>query len=242
VAAAKRAAIDFAIKTRKRKVKFMDYVKGNSSVESYITGMSSLSKKIIIISFISILFSGCAATTRNIDMKHDDSQAVMGLDNRDFQKAAKESIGSMIESGAVSKPGGGRYVLVVSRIINDTTLNIDTDQLIKKIRVALLRSGKVVVTTAVGLNGPEDAMSMKARELRKSGEFNQRTVARKGRMIAPDLSLSGKIIQRNIRVTNSEQKVEYSFQLSLSDISSGLALWEGESMLGKMGSNDSVSW
>ena len=189
-----------------------------------------------------LLASGCATTTRNIDMSNDREQAVMGLDYRDFQKAAGEAISSMLQSGALNKRGGGRYVLAISRIVNDTMQRIDTDQLIKKIRVELLQSGKVVVTTAVGANGAEDKLTMQARQLRKSDEFNQATVAKKGQMIAPELSLSGKIIQRNVKVSRSKQQVEYYFQLTLTDINTGLAFWEGESVIGKRGSNKSVSW
>lgn len=220
----------------------MNSVKKNRRIKLHSISMSLLFKQIIIISFISVLISGCAATTQNIDMNNDRGQAVMGLDYRDFQKAAGESISSMLESGALNKPGGGRYVLAISRIINDTMQRIDTDQLIKKIRVELLQSGKVVVTTAVGATGAEDKMTMQARELRKTDEFKQSTVAGKGQMIAPELSLSGKIIQRNVRVTSSLQQTEYYFQLTLTDINTGLALWEGESVIGKRGSNKSVSW
>lgn len=220
----------------------MNSVKKNRRIKLHFISMSLLFKQIIIISFISVLISGCAATTQNIDMNNDRGQAVMGLDYRDFQKAAGESISSMLESGALNKPGGGRYVLAISRIINDTMQRIDTDQLIKKIRVELLQSGKVVVTTAVGATGAEDKMTMQARELRKTDEFKQSTVAGKGQMIAPELSLSGKIIQRNVRVTSSLQQAEYYFQLTLTDINTGLALWEGESVIGKRGSNKSVSW
>jgi len=127
------------------------------------------------------MLSGCATTTRNIDMNNDKGQAVMDLDYRDFQKAASEAIRSMLQSGALNKRGGGRYVLAISRIINDTMQRIDTDQLIKKIRVELLQSGKVVVTTAVSAGEPEDKMSMKTRQLRKSDEFKQSTVAKKGK-------------------------------------------------------------
>jgi uncharacterized protein (TIGR02722 family) len=175
-------------------------------------------------------------------MHNDKEVAVRGLNYKDFQKAANEAVDSMLRSGAISKPGGGRYVLAISDIINDTMQRIDTDQLIKKIRVALLQSGKVVVTTAVSARGAEDKMSMSARKLRGHGEFNQKTVAEKGQMIAPDLSLSGKIIQKNIRINRSEEQTEYYFQLSLTDINTGLALWEGETVLGKRGSGDSVSW
>ncbi|MDA7817974.1 penicillin-binding protein activator LpoB [Sulfurimonas sp.] len=197
----------------------------------------------IIIGITATLFSGCATKTTNIDLNNDRGEAVMGLDYRDFQGAAQDMIGSLVSSGAVSKPGGGRYVLVVSRIINDTMQHIDTDQLVKKMRVGLLRSGKVVVTTAVGAGGAEDKMAMQVRkDLRNHGEFNQKTVAGKGNMIAPDLSLSGKILQRNIRVDSSTQRVEYYFQMSLTDINTGLAFWEDERVIGKRGSNKSVAW
>jgi len=191
-----------------------------------------------------LLMGGCATKTQNIDIHNDKgAEAVMGLDYRDFQAAAQEMIQSMIASGAVSRPGGGKYVLAVSSVVNDTMQHIDTDQLVKKMRVGLLRSGKVVVTTAVSANGPEDKMAMQTRkELRGNEEFKQSTVAKKGNMIAPDLSLSGKIIQRNIKIDRSTQQVEYYFQMTLTDINTGLAIWEDEQVIGKRGSNKSVAW
>lgn len=197
----------------------------------------------IILAALGVIFSGCETKTTNIDIDNDKGEAVMGLDYRDFQGAAQDMIESLLASGAVDKKNGERYVLVVSRIVNDTMQHIDTDQLIKKIRVGLLQSGKVVVTTAVGLEGAEDEMSMHAREtLRGNVEFDQKTVAGKGSMIAPDLSLSGKILQRNIRVDSKTQRVEYYFQMSLTEIKTGLAYWEDERIVAKRGSNKAVSW
>lgn len=191
-----------------------------------------------------LFMSGCAGsnTATMVNGELDTAPRVMALEYRDFEEAAAKTVNDMLASGAVNRPGGGRYVLVVSRIINDTMQNIDTDQLVKKIRVELLRSGKVVTTTAVGLGGAEDPMVAEARKLRQSEEVNQGTVAGKGKIIAPDLSLSGKIIQRNHRVDSSTQQVEYYFMLSLTDINSGLAFWEGETPIIKRGSNNSVSW
>ncbi|MBW6489168.1 penicillin-binding protein activator LpoB [Sulfurimonas sp.] len=197
----------------------------------------------IILAVVGVLFSGCATKTTNIDINNDKGEAVMGLDYRDFQGAAQDMVESLLASGAVTKKDGSRYVLVVSRIVNDTMQHIDTDQLVKKIRVGLLQSGKVVVTTAVGLDGAEDKMSMHAREeLRGNAEFDQKSVAGKGSMIAPDLSLSGKILQRNIRVDSKTQRVEYYFQMTLSEIKTGLAYWEDERIVAKRGSNKSVAW
>jgi len=188
------------------------------------------------------LMTGCADKTERIDMNNDKGGQVMGLDYRDFNEAAGKAVQSMLMSGAVDKKNGDRYVLAISRISNDTMQHIDTDQLVKKIRVELLKSGKVVVTTAVSANGAEDKMSKQARELRNDDEFNQNTVQKKGTMIAPDLSLSGKILQRNIRMDDGKQQVEYYFMLSLTEIKTGLAWWEGESIIGKRGSGKSVSW
>lgn len=188
------------------------------------------------------LMTGCADKTERIDINNDEGAQVMGLDYRDFNQAAADAVQSMLKSGALDKKSGDRYVLAISRITNDTMQHIDTDQLIKKIRIELLRSGKVVVTTAVGMDGAEDKMAKEARKLREDAEFNQRTVQKEGQLIAPDMSLSGKIIQRNVKMDDGKQQVEYYFMLSLTEIKTGLAWWEGETVIGKRGSGKSVSW
>lgn len=195
----------------------------------------------LIVSVNFLLIAGCVSSTRYVDVNNDPSIVTSSIDENDFKKAAAESVTSMLNSGALNKNGGGRYVLAISTITNDTMQRIDVDMLIKKIRIDLLQSGKVVVTTAVRAGGPEDSMSMQTRDLRKSEEFNQDTVAAKGQMIAPDLSLSGKIIQRNT-TGKGGQRIDYYFQLTLTDINSGLAFWEGETVVAKMTSNNSAAW
>ena len=152
----------------------------------------------------------------------------------DFDWAAQQTINQMLASGCLNKPEGGRYVVVISRVKNETTQYIDVDQLLKKIRVAMLSSGKAVITTAVGLNGPEDEMSAATRQLAADANFNQATVAGQGQMIAPDLSVSGKIIEQRIPYGKAVQS-EYYFQLTITDIKTGLAFWEGEQQIQKYG-------
>ncbi|MCY4408179.1 MAG: penicillin-binding protein activator LpoB [Rhodospirillaceae bacterium] len=169
-------------------------------------------------------------------------ETTFGLDYRDFEYSAKQAVDSFLSSPLSDKPGSDApWVMAISRIINDTTLNIDTDQLVKKIRIALLNSGRVVTTTAVAAGGPEDAMSAQVRELEDSDLFNQDTVAQRGTMVAPELSLSGKIIQRTNRV-GSKQQVDYYFQLTATNITTGLAYWEFEEVIAKLGSNSNFSW
>jgi uncharacterized protein (TIGR02722 family) len=189
-----------------------------------------------------LLFAGCAEKTQRIDMNNDKAGQIMGLDYRDFNEAAAKAVQSMLRSGALDKNDGDKYVIAISKITNDTMQHIDTDQLVKKIRVDLLRSKRAVMTTAVGSEGNVDQLNQQVRELRDNDDFNQRTTAQKGQLIAPELSLSGKIIQRNISMDNGKQQVEYYFQLTLTELATGLAWWEDESVIGKRGSGKSVAW
>jgi uncharacterized protein (TIGR02722 family) len=199
----------------------------------------------IIITLASLLLAGCATETVNIDVVNDEGKAVMALDYRDFAQAASEMIQSMIGSGRLKKPGGGRYVMTTGRVTNDTMQRIDTDQLMAKIEEELLNSGMVVMTSAVGGKGAPDEMIYEMRDIRDSAtgdEFKQETLAGKRTLEAPELSIAGKILQRNIRYDRNRQQVEYYFQLMITDLTTGLRFWQKESIIGKRGSNRSVSW
>jgi len=199
----------------------------------------------IIITLAGLLLAGCATKTVNIDIVNDEGKAVMALDYRDFAQAASEMIQSMISSGALKKPGGGRYVMTTARVTNDTMQRIDTDQLTAKIEEELMNSGMVVMTSAVGGKGAPDEMIYEMRDIRDSAtgdEFKQETLAGKRTLIAPELSISGKIFQRNIRYDSNRQQVEYYFQLRITDLTTGLRFWQKESIIGKRGSNKSVAW
>jgi len=203
-------------------------------------------KTSIIITLTGLLIAGCGGPkTVNIDVVNDDGKAVMGLDYRDFNQAASEMIQSMISAGALKKPGGGRYVVTTGRVTNDTMQRIDTDQLMAKIEEELMNSGQVVMTSAVGGQGAPDEMIYEMRDIRDSAagdEFQQETLAGKRTLVAPELSIAGKILQRNIRYDNNSQQVEYYFQLRVTDLTTGLRFWQKESIIGKRGSNKSVSW
>jgi uncharacterized protein (TIGR02722 family) len=197
-----------------------------------------------IIALTVILLAGCEQPM-NIDTMHDDGKPVMALDYRDFDRAASEMVQSMLGSGALRKADGTRYVMATGRIVNDTMQRIDTDQLMAKVEQELLNSGQVVMTSAVGGKGASDQMVYQTRDIRDSDvgdEFDSNTVAAKGQLIAPELSVSGKIFQRNIRYDNNRQQVEYYFQLQVTNLTNGLRFWQNETLIGKRGSNKSVAW
>jgi len=191
---------------------------------------------------LAIFVIGCEQQTTNVDITHDEGKAVLSLDYRDFDQAASKMLQSMFASGALKKPGGGRYVVATSRITNDTMQRIDIDQLMAKIEQELLNSGQVVMTSAVGAQSSVDPLVQEARKLRDNEEFDPNKIAAKKTLIPPELSISGKILQRNIPYQRGTQQVEYYFELKVTDLKSGLRLWQNETLIGKRGSSKSVAW
>jgi uncharacterized protein (TIGR02722 family) len=198
----------------------------------------------LIIAISVALLAGCAPQTSYIDTMHDTGKPVMALDYRDFDQAASEMVQSMLGSGALKKADGSRYVMATGRIVNDTMQRIDTDQLMAKVEQELLNSGQVVMTSAVGSKIDQTTYDIR-RDIKDSDiedEFDQNTLPGKGTLISPHLSVSGKIFQRNVRYSNDKQQVEYYFQLRVTEITSGLVIWQNETLIGKRGSNKSVAW
>ena len=200
--------------------------------------------KLLLCILVAIALTGCQPATKNIDIANDGGKAVMGLDYRDFDQAAAAMITSLVRSGSLQKKDGGRYVMATGRIVNDTMQRIDTDQLMAKVEQEMMNSGQVVMTSAVG-DKAGDSMVYEVRDLRDSDradEFNEDTMQAKKQLIAPELSVSGKIIQRNVKYDKKTEQVEYYFQLRITDLTTGLRFWQEEQIIGKRGSSKSVSW
>ena len=164
-----------------------------------------------------VLLAGCATTPERVDRHNDKGPEVMGLDYRDFNEAAAEALRSIREEGTVDKPGGGRYVVYVGRVINKTTQNWESTQLTKAVTIELRKSGKVVVTMV-----PPDDDEIEG--------------------IKPELVLTGKVSERNIQMTSSKKQTEYYLELELTDPKTKLVFWEGQAPIVKRGSSKTVNW
>jgi uncharacterized protein (TIGR02722 family) len=202
-------------------------------------------QRLLTLGFV-VSLAACAAepiATQRVDTRNDRTPVGMSLDSRDFQEAAQGMVRSMLQSDRLqARPDGQPRVMAISRITNDTTLRINTNELLQTIRRELSNSGRIVTSTAVGLEGPSDPMAMQARQLRQSGEFDQRTVAGRGQMAAPDLSLSGQIIGRRTALDGGAQRMDYTFQLALTNIRTGIAVWEDQQVITRVGDGRTVSW
>ncbi|MFT6916893.1 MAG: hypothetical protein ACJAWL_003236 [Motiliproteus sp.] len=201
-------------------------------------------KKTFISACMALAMTGCATQTTYIDAEDRSTNVVAGLSYADFKGAAVSMADEIIANPLLThKDPGSRYILVVSDIQNDTMQRIDTDQLTKSLRVKLINAGKFLVTNGFGAS--RDASVGAYHESGALGDskiVNKGSLKSGGSVMAPDFSLSGKVLQRNNSMDNGDQRIEYYFQLSLTNVSNGLSYWEGERVVGKVADGDSVSW
>jgi uncharacterized protein (TIGR02722 family) len=195
---------------------------------------------LLALATVVVLVTGCASNkTAYVDP--NSSRLVTttdGVNLQDFSQAADAMTASLInnlinpgnlKSGVAGEPA----LLAISRVVNSTGQQFDTDMLVKKIRVALLRTGKVYTSSTIAYGGAEDPL---AADLQKADEL----LGDKARNRLPDYTLSGKILEDRTRAGNTRQ-TSYIFQLSLSS-RGGIAVWEEERTIVKQGSRPSVGF
>lgn len=180
-----------------------------------------------------LLGYGCAVAPHRIDPAGGQTlTSTHRIDVKDWQTAALKSIDSLLASGALNRADGRKTIVMVGEVKNNTSTPVNTRILTDKIRQAILRSGKAVTTTAVGAKGAEEAAVRQVRELENDDLFNQATVQKRGTVIAPDMSLSGEIVQQSNRVGRVEESY-FFFHVVMTDLATGLAVWEDNVEIGK---------
>jgi uncharacterized protein (TIGR02722 family) len=187
-----------------------------------------------------VLATGCETTNtgaRYIDSSGPETIVSLNQINiQDWMNAADQMVTSLLDSGVLERSEQQPAVLGISRIVNDTQQRVDIDALTKKIRVALNRTGKVQTTTTMGLGGKaEDPLAQSA------AQYQAYMNDQKAQTLIPTYSLSGKLLEDRVSA-GKDRQVTYTFQLSLTEIATGLAIWEDEVMISKAGRKPSVGW
>lgn len=190
-----------------------------------------------------LVFTGCESSgTPGKNARYVDSQGtqtIVSLDKiniQDWALAADQMVQSMLVSGVLDRAPSQPAVLGIGRITNKTTQLVDTDYLTKKIRVALNQSGKVVTTTTYGLGDyAEDELAKQTMEIK---QFQERDTQP---MPLPYFTLTGKLLEDRASAGRTNQ-VTYTFQLTLTQTSNGLAVWEDEKNITKQGEKAAVGW
>lgn len=173
------------------------------------------------------VLTGCETPqeTRTVDSKGPDLINTSAINTQDWANAADQLLASLLSSDALNNAPRTPAVLAVDRIVNNTTLMVDTDLLIKKIRVGLTQTGKIAITNTLGL-GERAVVASEAAELEEMQS------GKKAKTLVPDYTLMAKLIQQTDRNSKMAQNT-YSFQMSLVQVKTGLTVWEDEKQITK---------
>jgi PBP1b-binding outer membrane lipoprotein LpoB len=149
------------------------------------------------------------------------------IDDQDWAEAATKLTKSMLSRNDLFAPraDGGKIVLAIDRIVNNSGENVDTDLLTNQITATLNESGKVVTQTRNTVAADQ-------------AKVNQFMNDQSPTTPQPDYRLYGKLMSNRASAGNVNQSTFY-FKLSLVD-KNGLDTWENQIPITKIGSHNSV--
>lgn len=205
-------------------------------------------KKLALSVAMAATLAGCqtmpvTSSNPNAELSRTGQPAMVsfGLQNTDFEYAANQAVMQFLESPFVTNPKQNRWVVQMGEVVNDTTYRIDTASMTSRMKMAMTRSGRFVFTGATGSERTNFVAD--SRQLSKSRMFDQKTVARQGTVIAPDLEMSGAIRQRTVvSADHKQQQMEYEFDFRVVERDTGLEIFQAFIPIEKLGPNKSFAW
>ncbi len=162
-----------------------------------------------------------------------------GIDLHDIDSVIANNTKSLLQSSYV-KEMKSKKLLAISNIINQTHEDIDMEFVSRKFVRSIRQSNKFTLTNAIaGSGATTEQMIAKSRDLNNNPMYNQHTTQENDTLEAPELALSGRIIERK-KTIDKIQRVDYMFLFVLTDLKSGKVLWDNEEIISKVTSNTSV--
>lgn len=204
-------------------------------------------KKLLLLT-VATLLVGCGSGPQTIDTSSKQGRVQsLKLVPTDFNDAAAEAIDNMLASRQFAryvnnyeKENDDVPLLMLGKITNKTTQLIDMPVLTETIAEALMNADMVQVTTAAAGEGQLlDASSAQIRDLEYDENFDTSTVQKRGTLKAPNLSLSGAIIEQEAREGRTTEMV-YFISLTLTDNRTGVAVWKGNQQIGKQQTRSAI--
>ena len=188
-------------------------------------------KRITILVFLVcavFLVSGCASSpTVTYGSAEQVETVTTEFGSTDLQMIAEKMVNSLLAAPVLTS--GERPVLYVHQVKNKTDEHLDTKAVTDKMRVTLLKSGRVRFTA---VNEVNDEMIKQLEYQTSSGYVDPRTSSIIGRQVGADYFLFGEITSIK-KADGRVQDVYYKFTLNLVNIESGLIEWAEEKEIRK---------
>jgi uncharacterized protein (TIGR02722 family) len=175
-----------------------------------------------------LLSWGCASTPE-VNYGNPDQVETVTADfgSTDLQVIAEKMVNSLLATPVLSS--GNRPVFYVQNVRNKTDEHIDTKSVTDKMKVTLLKSGKVRFS-AIG--DVKDEMVSQLEFQASSGMVDPKTAKSIGKLVGADYFLYGELA--SIRKSAGRVKdVYYKFTLNLVNIQTGLIEWADEKEIRK---------
>ena len=189
----------------------------------------TLLNALLLLSFV-LLLPGCSrdGSYSKGEYLDPDSPTPVGdyYSDTDLKMAAEAMFSSLVTSPPIAdakKPP----VIMVMMVRNRTRDRIDMEDLTNKIATALIRTGKVRFVNRRLREG-----LVHEYEYQKSGYVDPST-AKTPRQVAPDYVLSGELTSIEMP-RRSEKRIYYRLTLRLTDVSTGLIVWQDEKEIKKL--------
>jgi uncharacterized protein (TIGR02722 family) len=174
------------------------------------------------------LAAGCASTPQVTYGNPEQVETVTAdFGSTDLQIIAEKMVNSLLASPVLTS--GTRPVFYVHRVKNMTDEHIDTKSVTDKIRVTLLKSGKVRFSA---VNEVNDEILKQLEYQTKSGVVDPKTARSAGSQVGADYFLFGELT--SIKKSAGRVKdVYFKFTLNLVNIKTGLIEWADEKEIRK---------
>lgn len=171
-----------------------------------------------------VLAAGCGQPAQVITDDRDMIVTLDQIDMQDWTNAADQLVQQMISSDVLSSAPSAPARLEVTRVVNDTSVRVDTDFLTQKIKIALQQTGKIAFTSR----------DPKAKEVADYRDF----VDDKDKPRLPYFVLNGKILEIRAQAGSTRQS-SFVFQMNLVRTTDNVDAWSGEAQITKKGTRNS---
>lgn len=177
---------------------------------------------------------------RYVDPKGND--LVVNVDRmniQDWSMLADQVVQSMVSSGTLARLPNQPAGMLLNPCVNTTTQQFDTDAIIKKIRIALMNTGRVEVIMADDMfGGAEDRIAREAQRRKDKAAGVDTDASNKN---VPDVTVTAKLLEDRARAGNTRQAA-YILQMTLTNTATGRAIWEGEAQVVKQGERAGIGF
>jgi len=199
-------------------------------------------RNLLTISAIAAVTLATAACNKAQYVDPKGKDLVVNVDRmniQDWSMLSDQVVQSMVSSGVLSRLPNQPAGMLLNPCVNTTTQQFDTDAIIKKIRIALMNTGRVEVIMADDMfGGAEDRIAREAQRRKDKAAGVDTDASNKN---VPDVTVTAKLLEDRARAGSTRQ-VAYILQMTLTNTTTGRAVWEGEAQVVKQGERSSVGF